>query len=151
LKLIPKQLASLSRGEMLDGLFNIQNKVGGGGFAVRGLLHLHHEARIEEKIPLVARLVGELELRRQDTTVRRLYLDVDMGGATAVLSRKDRLESIPALLIRKLVPPQLVSGVVGLSVLITVRSQVRTTMLLKSQAFRRHDALLSRSRRSTLA
>src|SRR4051812_50136787 len=55
--------------------------------AAAGAPDVHEQRAVEDAIRAVARLPGEVELRREDLAVRALHLDVDVAGAAGVNSR----------------------------------------------------------------
>src|SRR3954463_15806828 len=81
---------------------------------------VHEQRAVEDRVRAVARLAGEVELRRQGLAVRALHLDVDVARAAGIEAGHDRPQRVAAAGVGELVPAQaeavvvVVPAVVGL-------------------------------------
>src|SRR5829696_8999484 len=92
-------------------LSKIQYEVEPGALGAR-VAERDNEFVIKNKISLVFRLAGEVELGCENGAIRCLDSDVKMTRASGIDSRHDGLETVIAGCVGKLVTAQLVAGVV---------------------------------------
>jgi hypothetical protein len=69
---------------------------------------------IEDRVAVVARFAGEVELRRQYRPIRSLHLHVDVARPARVQARDDRLQPVTTACVGKLVAAQAVTLIVVL-------------------------------------
>src|SRR3954468_20163859 len=77
---------------------------------------VHEQRAVENVVGAVARLAGEVELRREDLPVRALHLDVDVARAAGIEAGHDRPQREAPARIGELVPAQAEAVVVVLAV-----------------------------------
>src|SRR5436309_2764627 len=94
------------REERFAQLLRINREVERGRLAGRGVTDLQQQLLSEERITLISGCSGEVELRRQDRTVRRFYFDVNMWRPPWVLPGHHSQQRVPAGTVGDLVTAQ---------------------------------------------
>src|SRR6058998_2169556 len=100
------------REERFAQLLRINREVERGRLAGRGVTDLQQQLLSEERITVISGCSGEVELRRQDRTVRRFYFDVNVRRPARVFSRHHGQQRVPAGTVGDLVTAQPVPRVV---------------------------------------
>src|SRR4051812_17733212 len=78
------------------------------------MLYLHQQYLVENPVPAIAWLVGEIQLRRQNGFSWCLHLYVQMAGAAGINSRHNGFQAKATLLVGVLVSAQPEAAVVVL-------------------------------------
>src|SRR3954451_5740186 len=74
--------------------------------AASGAADVHEQRAVEDRVGAIARLAGEVELRRQDLAVRALDLDVDVAGPAGIEAGHDRAQRVAGAGVGELVAAQ---------------------------------------------
>src|SRR3954447_3780283 len=83
--------------------------------AAAGAPDVHEQRAVEDAVRAVARLAGEVELRREDLAVGALHLDVDVARAPGIEAGHDRPQRVAPAGVGELVAAQAVAPVVVLA------------------------------------
>src|SRR5215470_11369684 len=71
--------------------------------AVPGGVHVHEQRAVEDVVGAVARFAREVQLRREDRSVRALHLDVDVARPAGIQAGHDRPQRVAAARVGELV------------------------------------------------